>query len=443
MVPEESWFGLTRLQRLIIAVCLPCYLLMITGLHMAGWNSYLVVFIATVLGLLFCYLVVASKVLLAHQLRTLTNLIEAMTVGDYSLRGRVSGDRAMSELLSQVNLLAESLSHHKAMAVESRLLLDKFIDQMDAMVLVLDEHERVIMANQPAQAVLLTQKPSAEHPLKLTSSKLGQQLMACEGKIVTLDDGQLSGEYLVLRERFISDGKTHQFLIISNAERLLMEKERTAWQGLLRVLSHEVNNSLTPISTIAQQLNKRLAQQDNLPSAQSLRQGVGIISERASSLSTFLEGYTRLTHLPQPNKSPLKLGFVTQTLEALYPEIHWRFAVDESATVMADKQQFEQILLNLTKNAQEAVSSEQHPEITFSSSTQMNQLVLTMVDNGTGISNPENVFVPFYTTKAQGSGIGLALCRQIMFSHGGSIKLDNNPDGPGARVRLFFPYYEH
>ncbi|MCG7536607.1 ATP-binding protein [Pseudoalteromonas sp. OOF1S-7] len=440
---KSSGFALTQLQWLIVAICLPCYLLMIAGLYLANWNGYLVVFIATVFALLLICLVVASKTLVAHQLRTLTNLIEAMTVGDYSLRGRVSGDQAMSDLLSQVNLLAESLSHHKTQAVESRLMLNKFIDQMDAMVLVLDEQARVIMANQPAQTVLLKSTPSAEQPLALESCEMGRQLMESDSKIVMLNDGQISGEYLVLRERFISEGKTQQFLIISNAERLLMEKERTAWQGLLRVLSHEVNNSLTPISTIAQQLNKRLAQPDNLPSTDSLRQGVGIISERAGSLSRFLEGYTRLTHLPQPNKTPVSLGFVARTLKTLYPEIHWQFALDESAAVLVDQQQLEQLLLNLTKNAQEAVPGDQRVEITLSSATSLGQLVLTMADNGTGIANPDNVFVPFYTTKAQGSGIGLALCRQIMFAHGGSIKLDNNPGGKGARVRLFFPYYEH
>ncbi|KAF7781210.1 hypothetical protein PRUB_b0356 [Pseudoalteromonas rubra] len=439
---KVSGFALTHLQRLIIAVCLPCYLLMVTGLYMANWNGYLVVFIATVFALLLICLVVASKAMVAHQLHTLTNLIEAMTVGDYSMRGRVSGDKAMSDLLSQVNLLADSLSHHKTQAVESRLMLNKFINQMDAMVLVLDEQARVIMANQPAQTVLLTGTPSTEQPLALASSAVGRQLMACEGKIVMLDDGQISGEYLVLRERFISEGKAHQFLIISNAERLLMEKERTAWQGLLRVLSHEVNNTLTPISTIAQQLSKRLSQPDKQPSADSLCQGIGIISERASSLRAFLEGYTRLTHLPQPNKVPVKLDRVISTLTTLYPDIHWQFELDQSASVLVDQQQFEQVLLNLTKNAQEAVTPGQQVEITLSSTTSLGQLVLTMVDNGGGIANPDNVFVPFYTTKAQGSGIGLALCRQIMFAHGGSIKLDNNPDGQGARVRLLFPHYE-
>ncbi|ALU45872.1 sensor histidine kinase [Pseudoalteromonas rubra] len=439
---KVSGFALTHLQRLIIVVCLPCYLLMVTGLYMANWNGYLVVFIATVFALLLICLVVASKAMVAHQLHTLTNLIEAMTVGDYSMRGRVSGDKAMSDLLSQVNLLADSLSHHKTQAVESRLMLNKFINQMDAMVLVLDDQERVIMANQPAQTVLLTAIPSTEQPLALACSAVGRQLMACDGKIVMLDDGQISGEYLVLRERFISEGKAHQFLIISNAERLLMEKERTAWQGLLRVLSHEVNNTLTPISTIAQQLNKRLSQPENQPSADSLCQGIGIISERASSLRAFLEGYTRLTHLPQPNKVPVKLGRVISTLTTLYPDIHWQFELDQSASVLVDQQQFEQVLLNLTKNAQEAVMPGQQVEITLSSATSLGQLVLTMVDNGGGIVNPDNVFVPFYTTKAQGSGIGLALCRQIMFAHGGSIKLDNNPDGQGARVRLLFPYYE-
>ncbi|KNC68734.1 sensor histidine kinase [Pseudoalteromonas ardens] len=439
---KVSGFALTHLQRLIIAVCLPCYLLMVTGLYMASWNGYLVVFIATVFALLLICLVVASKAMVAHQLHTLTNLIEAMTVGDYSMRGRVSGDKAMSDLLSQVNLLADSLSHHKTQAVESRLMLNKFINQMDAMVLVLDDQERVIMANQPAQTVLLTGIPSTEQPLALASSAVGRQLMACDGKIVMLDDGQISGEYLVLRERFISEGKAHQFLIISNAERLLMEKERTAWQGLLRVLSHEVNNTLTPISTIAQQLNKRLSQPENQPSADSLCQGIGIISERASSLRAFLEGYTRLTHLPQPNKVPVKLDRVISTLTTLYPDIHWQFELDQSAFVLVDQQQFEQVLLNLTKNAQEAVMPGQQVEITLSSATSLGQLVLTMVDNGGGIANPDNVFVPFYTTKAQGNGIGLALCRQIMFAHGGSIKLDNNPDGQGARVRLLFPHYE-
>ncbi len=230
-----------------------------------------------------------------------------------------------------------------------------------------------------------------------------------------------------------------------------MEKERKAWQSLLRVLSHEMNNSLTPVIAISQSMQKKLQAPDGNIDNVSLLNGVNIISDRADSLSQFIASYSQLSHLPNPNKSTFSLTSLIESISTLYPMCTIDCMVDNNLLVQADKNQFEQVLINLIKNAIEAMSQSKEKQIEISAEQTGNSLDISIRDHGVGITNFDNIFVPFYTTKTQGSGIGLALCRQIMFNHNGTIKIDNyradnqklRPDLPdnntGVEVILSLP----
>ena len=425
--------------RLAFLVCFPCFLVSATAMIYAQISTYLIAFILIILALLCCYVVVANKQKSQYQISTLSNLIESMIEGDYSLRGRAKMNPAFQDLLNLINSLADTLSQHKLEAKESRLLLERIMEQMDAMVFAVNTENKVIMANVSANSMLFERAFVQDKPLSIKTD-LAIQVIDAPAGIVNLDKGELSGDYFLYKESFLSDGKPHQLYLLTNAERLLMEKERKAWQSLLRVLSHELNNSLTPIATISQSIQQKLSIAKNAdPEHQqnSILDGINIINERAESLTHFIASYSQLYHLPTPRKQPFPLLQLLNSLTKLFSGC----VINQTGTdisIEADKSQLEQVLINVIKNAIEATSDKDKKlEISASVVGKWQQIIIR--DFGSGVTNTDNLFVPFYTTKQSGSGIGLALCRQIMFNHNGLIKLHNCEDGTGAEVILSLP----
>ncbi|PKG82383.1 ATP-binding protein [Colwellia sp. 75C3] len=443
-------------HKLLLLVCIPCFLITAISLFLTAMSGYLIAFILIVLLLLCSFVMVASRQNSQYQIRTLSNLIESMIDGDYTLRGRLQTNQAFQELLNSVNVLAGTLSKHKIEAKESRLLLERIMEQMDAMVLATDEQGYIVMANASANKLVLGDVDNVSNvqidKIQLASLPIGNDIINGNAGIIEFKEGPISGEHFLSKESFLSDGKRHQLYTLTNAERLLMEKERKAWQSLLRVLSHEMNNSLTPIVAISQSMQKKLKRADSEMVKASLLEGVNIINERADSLSQFIASYSQLSQLPQPNKSAFKLALMVEKLAILYPlcKIHCR--LDPELLIEADKSQLEQVLINLFKNSVEAMANVEEKIIEIDSMQEGNWQHITIRDFGTGIANLSNVFVPFYTTKPQGSGIGLALCRQILFNHNGSIKIDNYQENhpnthqgvlqvkQGVEVVLSLPY---
>ncbi|MEW6989122.1 PAS domain-containing sensor histidine kinase [Colwelliaceae bacterium 6441] len=425
-------------QKLVLLICLPCFLMTAFALFLAQISGYLIAFILIVLLLLASYVVVASKQNAEYQIRTLSNLIESMIDGDYTLRGRVQTNQAFQELLDLINNLADTLSKHKIEARESRLLLERIMEQMDAMVLATNEQGAIVMANASATKLLLGDSDNM-FEIQLADLPIGKQIVEANTGIIEFNQAQISGEHFLFKESFLSEGKNHQLYMLTNAERLLMEKERNAWQSLLRVLSHEINNSLTPIVSISQSMQKKLTRIDGEASKTTLLDGISIINERAGSLSTFIASYSQLSHLPKPNKSIFKLSSIIENIAALYPVCKINTYFDTELFIEADKSQLEQVLINLFKNAEEAMSQQKEKVIDITCKKEGNWQQIVIGDYGAGISNLENIFVPFYTTKPQGSGIGLALCRQILFNHNGLIKINNRQNNQGVDVTLSLP----
>ena len=410
------------------------------ALLFANVSGYLIAFIIIILSLIAVFIVVISQQRSQQQIRTLSNIIESMIDGDYSLRGREQDNKAFQELLTLVNNLADTLALSKIEAKESRQLLDRIMQQMDAMVLAVDEQGRIVMANDSAQKLLQIDMSQQAH-LLFTSLTIGKIISEAPSGIIDFELPQLRGEHFLFKEYFLSEGKQHQLFLITSAQRLLLEKERKSWQSLLRVLSHEMNNSLTPISSISQSMRTKLQDENKELNRNSLLTGIDIINERASSLSSFIASYSQLSHLPEPNKSSFALQGFLNNCVALFSDCNISFPEKylelDHMHINADKAQLEQVFINIFKNAKEAMEGshkDEHKRIEVFCQEDDKYFHIHICDSGSGIANKENLFVPFYSTKPQGSGIGLALCKQILFNHGGLLTLTNRKEVKGAEA---------
>jgi nitrogen fixation/metabolism regulation signal transduction histidine kinase len=433
---------------LALIMCVPCLLITTISLYVASVSIYLIAFINIVLSLLALFVVVSSRHHSQQQIRTLSNILEAMIDGDYSLRGRLQHNQAFQELLGSVNSLAETLSQHKIEAKESRLLLEKIMQKMDAMVIAVDDKGFIVMANDSAKKLLIGKQYSSTklQDIKLLELELGEVISHAVSGIIEFSHQTLGGEHFLFKETFLSDGKQHQLYLITSAERLLIEKERKAWQSLFRVLSHEINNSLTPIASISQAMKQKLQDENKALNRASLFEGVYIINERADGLSAFIASYSQLSHLSLPNKTEFNINLLVIKIAKLFTDCQLQFLAhsltNAQLTISADKSQLEQVLINIFKNANEAmVKQSKLIEINYQVDEKYLHLIIS--DLGVGIANTENLFVPFYSTKPKGSGIGLSLCRQIMFNHGGTISLTNRKDAAGAQAALSIPLSLH
>jgi len=448
LLPSKIRKITTREQRQLIAIiCIPCLSITTFSLYLANISAYLIAFIFIILSILCTYFIVASKQQAEHQFRTLSNIVEAMIQGDYSLKGRLQSNKAFEELLALVNSLSDTLSRHTIEARESRLLLERIMEQMDAMVLAVDEKGCLVMANASAKKLFLTSIITNNQSndflgLKLAELSLGAAIVNAPAGIITFNDNALKGEHFLFKESFLSEGKVHQLYLITSADRLLMEKERKAWQSLLRVLSHELNNSLTPIIAISQAMQRKLKTNPNEGefNVSSLSEGVNIINERAGSLSTFIASYSKLSHLPKPTKQMVSLKALLNNITNLFPDCTFtvtsNIASFEQFMIEVDGSQIEQVLINLFKNSIEAMELLSVKSIDIVCNSDKKWLSLSVIDKGAGITNNDNLFVPFYSTKVHGSGIGLTLCRQILFNHNGLITLQNNEVGAEAILTL-------
>jgi two-component system nitrogen regulation sensor histidine kinase NtrY len=380
-------------------------------------------------------------------LQTLSNLLAAMREEDFSLRGRSArSDDAMGEVMIEVNALSETLRTQRLGAIEATALLRTVMEEIDLAIFAFDEKSTLRLVNRAAERLLA--RPSARL-LGFTAEEL--DLASCltgpATRTMELNFSGGSGRWGLRRVSFRQDGLPHQLIVLSDLSRTLRDEERQAWQRLIRVLGHELNNSLAPIQSVAQSLERGLhtaMQSPELhdgpaaPLLEDLGQGLGIIRSRTEALGRFMAAYAKLARLPQPKLSSINAGECIGRAVKLETRLKVVLLPGPQVTISADADQLEQLLINLIRNATDA-ALETSGGVQVGWSRQGGQFDVWVLDDGPGIPNTANLFVPFFTTKQGGSGIGLVLSRQIAEAHGGELTLKNRTDARGCEARLRLP----
>ena len=281
-----------------------------------------------------------------------------------------------------------------------------------------------------------------EKLLGRTAEELG--LAAClDGetpRIEQMDFPGKSGRWEIHRGSFREAGWPHQLLVISDLSRALRDEERQAWQRLIRVIGHELNNSLAPIKSVAENLERVVGREKRAPDWEvDLKQGLGIIAARSDGLARFMNAYARLARLPPPVMQPMDVGTWVRRAAALELRMKVQVESGPELQIQADPDQLEQLLINLVHNAVDA-ALETGGDVRVGWQREGSILEVWVEDEGPGIPSPANLFVPFFTTKQGGSGIGLVLCRQIAEAHAGTLSLESREAMKGSEARLRLPY---
>jgi two-component system, NtrC family, nitrogen regulation sensor histidine kinase NtrY len=373
-------------------------------------------------------------------LRTLANLLEAMREGDYSIRGRgASADDALGEVMIQVNAIGATLRAQRLGAVEATALLRKVMQEIDVAVFTFDSGERLRLVNRAGERLM---SQPADKLLDQTARVLGlhEFLVGDETQqAVTRSFPGGAGRWSVSRSNFREGGLPLTMLVLSDLTRALREEELLAWQRIVRVLGHELNNSLTPIKSIAGSLAS-IVQRTPLPDdwQEDMTRGLAVIATRSESLSRFMGAYARLAKLPRPRLGSVDLGALVRRTAGLETRMTVEIKPGPEVYIQADGDQLEQVMINLIRNAADA-SAETRGRVAVDWGSEGANAMVRVRDEGLGLSNTANLFVPFFTTKPGGSGIGLVLSRQIVEAHGGSLALMNRQDARGCEARLLLP----
>jgi len=382
---------------------------------------------------------VAVRERVVFPLMTVSSLLGALREGDFSVRGRSPRpDDALGEVMRELNTLSRTLREQRLGAMEATNLLRAVMREIGVAVFAFDEHRQLRLVNRAGERLL---DAPPERLLGKTAQDL--HLAAClEGPPQSTFQGAFpggAGRWGARRTRIREGGLPLELVVISDLTQALAEQELQAWQRLVRVLGHELNNSLTPIKSIAGSLDTLLAR-DALPDdwRDDMRRGLGVITARSDSLSRFIGAYARLAKLPRPHLQPLEIGAVVRRAASFETRVPVEVEAGPELSLQGDPDQLEQVLINLLRNAADASLDLRRP-VRIGWRRDGALLEAWVADEGPGLAGTANLFVPFFTTKPGGSGIGLVLCRQIAEGHGGALTLENRADGAGCIARLRLP----
>jgi nitrogen fixation/metabolism regulation signal transduction histidine kinase len=432
-----------RVRFLCFLIAAPAFVLAAILLWRAGASRNTMV---TVLGAAALLSLVAAGLLMeqiVRPLQTLANVVAALRESDYSFRAR--GGRqldALGELALEINEFADTLQAQRLGELEASALLRCVISSMDAPVLAFDPEHRLRLVNPAAESIfhITAQRALGNSADDLRLANLLDQ--PDRGIMILLNKGY-PVHWMVRRSSFRQGGIPHTLLVLSDVSIALREQERDAWQRLIRVIGHEINNSLTPIKSIAGSLRSWIhAEMDQ---RSNLERGLGIIENRAESLNRFIQAYRQLAQLPPPALAPVALHSLIERAAALENRVSVQLQPGPEVVLRLDPDQIEQLLINLLRNGAEAAlarfpESPANGEVSITWRIASQVVIVLIQDNGIGLTNPSNLFVPFYTTKPSGSGIGLALARQICEAHGGVLQVGNRLDGQGCNAEVRLPF---
>jgi signal transduction histidine kinase len=393
-------------------------------------------------AVLWLWAVLATRARVTRALGTISSLLAALRQGDFSVRGHASaGGDALGTALTEINGLAESLVQQRTEALEASALLTKVMDEIDVAVFAFDRAHRLKLVNRAGERLLSSASPPALGT-PAAALGLGGLLEGVAPRTVDLSFAAGSGQWELRRSTFRLEGLPHQLIVLSNLRRALREEERQAWQRIIRVIGHELNNSLAPIRSIASDLQDAL----RVPAGgrpadfeDDLGRGLAVIDRRSAALDRFMTSYARLAKLPPPRLAPVDVDAWVRRVVELERRLPVSLARGPQLTVQGDGDQLDQLLINLVRNGVDAaVETGGGVEVSWQK-LGSRQVEITVADEGLGVADTHNLFVPFFTTKPGGSGIGLVLSRQICEAHRGSLSLESRTDRRGALARLRLP----
>jgi PAS domain S-box-containing protein len=400
-------------------------------------------FILITSGLLIGAGAVWRRFVRPHQ--SLANMLEALRESDFSMRGRnTDSEDSIGEVMIEVNALTSTLHNQRLEALEAGALLQKVIADVDIALFAFDGDGRLRLVNR-AGAELFGKSRDELRGSSVRELGLEGMLIESSGRIVSHEFPAGPGRWELRRRSIREAGRPLDLLVITDVSRALREEERQAWRRLVRVIGHELNSSLTPIKSMAATLRKMAARQPLSDDWQTdADAGLAIIHDRADALSRFMGAYARLARLPPPTLKPTDLGALVNRAASLYGS---RVSVNAGADVRLalDSDQVEQVMINLIKNAVEALGGEtvdargNSCRVRVSWDLTGDDVCVKVVDDGTGLASTENLWVPFFSTKQGGTGLGLVLSREIVENHGGEITLANRADARGCVARVVLP----
>jgi nitrogen fixation/metabolism regulation signal transduction histidine kinase len=418
-------------MRLALAGGLPALGVAMWLLWTGDWTAKVqwtlsVLLLGTWLGFAF-----ALRERVVRPLQTLSNMLAALREQDYSLRARrPNAEDSLGLALLELNILTEEMKQRRLGALEATALLERVMAEIDVAVFAFDETEALRLVNRSGTR-LLAQPAERLLGRRAEDLGLGECLRGDAPRVLELEFPAARGRWEVRRGGFRQGGLPHQFIVLADVSRTLRQEERQAWQRLIRVLGHEINNSLTPIKSVAQRLQA-------LSLGEEARRGLELIAGRSESLTRFLAGYARLARLPPPKLGPVDVQSWVQRVSRLETRLAVDVVPGPVRALQADGDQLDQLLINLITNAVDATlvgggAVRVRWDVTGS------ELEVVVEDDGPGVPETANLFVPFFTTKPQGTGIGLVLSRQIAEAHGGRLTLANRRNGHGCEARLRLP----
>src|ERR1041384_3056461 len=397
----------------------------------------------TVLGALLVGWLVAARAAqlrVVHPLQVIANLLAGLREGHFTLRAREDeSDDVLGAVRREVNALQETLREQRLGALEADALLRRVMEEIDVEVFAVDATTALRLANRAGERLL-------GHPIERligrTADQLGltQCLVGETPRILELVvPGAAPGKWEVRRRPFRQGGLPLEMVVLADISRVLRAEERQVWQRLVRVLSHEINNSLAPIKSLAGTMTSLLDRTPRAPDWEAdLRKGLEVIGTRSDALNRFMASYARLAKLPPPVLAPLDVGDWVRRAIQLESRLPVRLIEGPKVAILADGDQLDQVLINLLTNALEA-AQETGGGVEVSWTAQDGMVEVAVRDEGPGLPSPGNLFVPFFTTKPSGSGIGLVFCRQVVEAHGGGITLRNRSDRKGCVALLRLP----
>jgi len=379
-----------------------------------------------------------ARQLAVRSLNLIANLLGALREGDYSIRGlSAKSGSSMSMVMREVNDLGSTLQRQRTEAVESAALLTHVMEEIGVAVFAFDPTNQLLLVNRAGEGLM---GKSSDELIGCPASTFGfdEYLTGEPRRLIDRPFGGKRGRYEVRRTVFYRDGRPHHLVVLADLSQALREQEQAAWQRIVRVLSHEINNSLTPIKSIAHSLRRIVDRANGFQRSDEVLQGLSLIEERSGALGRFLRSYAQLARLPKPNPKQVKVPELIARIADLEKRLPVAVHPSPDVKLVADSDQIEQLLINVVRNAVDA-SLETGGKVSIGWKRFGDWFELNVEDEGKGLPDTSNLFVPFFTTKPSGSGIGLALSRQIAEAHGGTISLENRSSGHGCRATLRLP----